>query len=73
MTAPGTCPHGFPAADHPPNCDTEWEDDGPPHRGPLCLAMDWLCRYRADDAHTNHAPYVEGQYLRRTTPAPAAG
>ncbi|MFD5137482.1 hypothetical protein ACFWMX_14770 [Streptomyces sp. NPDC058378] len=64
MPDPERCPHGFPHADHPPNCDTEWEDDGPPHAGLLCTAMGWLCRYRADTGHSDHAPYVEGEYLR---------
>ena len=59
-----TCPHGF-----PPACETEWEDDGPPHTRLLCLAEGWLCRYPADDGHTDHAPYVEGEYLRRRDPA----
>lgn len=40
------------------------EDDGPPHRGPLCIPGDWLCRYPAGDAHSDHAPYVEGEYTR---------
>lgn len=67
LAATGYCPHGFPADEHPPNCDTEWEDAGPPHYGPLCLAQGWLCRYPAGDGHSNHGPYVEGQYLRRAT------
>ncbi|MER6183067.1 hypothetical protein [Streptomyces sp. NPDC001652] len=43
-------------------------DDGPPHRGPLCLGPtgDWLCRQRADNGHSDHAPYVEGEYLAPT-------
>lgn len=40
-------------------------DDGPPHNGPACWGPtgDWLCRYPAGDAHSDHAPYVEGEYL----------
>jgi hypothetical protein len=40
-------------------------DDGPPHHGPLCWGPtgDWLCRQRADNGHSDHAPYVEGEYL----------
>lgn len=40
-------------------------DNGPPHNGPLCLGPtgDWLCRQRADNGHSDHAPYVEGEYL----------
>lgn len=40
-------------------------DAGPPHKGLLCLGPtgDWLCRYPAGDAHSVHAPYVEGEYL----------
>lgn len=62
------CPHGFPVAEHPPNCDTEWEDAGPPHRGLLCLGPtgDWVCRYELGHPD-GHAPYIEGEYLRRRT------
>lgn len=40
-------------------------DAGPPHNGPLCFGPtgDWLCRQRADNGHSDHAPYVEGEYL----------
>lgn len=43
-----------------------WLDAGPPHRGPLCFGPtgDWLCRQRADNGHSDHAPYVEGEYRR---------
>ncbi|MGW4825449.1 hypothetical protein ACWEP4_42900 [Streptomyces sp. NPDC004227] len=41
-----------------------WRDAGPPHRGLLCFhpAYDWLCRYPAGNGHSDHAPYVEGEY-----------
>lgn len=41
-----------------------WRDAGPPHNGPLCFGPtgDWLCRQRADNGHSDHAPYVEGEY-----------
>jgi len=44
----------------------EMVDNGPPHRGLLCFGPtgDWLCRQRADNGHSDHAPYVEGEYLR---------
>lgn len=42
------------------------DDAGPPHHGPLCFGPtgDWLCRQRADNGHSDHAPYVEGEYRR---------
>ncbi|MDT0387856.1 hypothetical protein [Streptomyces dubilierae] len=42
------------------------DDAGPPHRGLLCFGPtgDWLCRYPAGDGHSDHAPYVEGEYRR---------
>lgn len=44
-------------------------DAGPPHRGLLCLDTPggWLCRYPAGNGHSDHAPYVEGEYLTSDT------
>jgi hypothetical protein len=41
-----------------------WRDAGPPHNGPLCFGPtgDWLCRQRADNGHSDHIPYIEGEY-----------
>lgn len=61
--------HGPAAHAKPRRCwvdGVEMVDDGPPHNGPLCFGPtgDWLCRQRADNGHSDHAPYTEGEYLR---------
>lgn len=53
-----------------PRLDPDWatrraaQDARPPHHGLPCVVEGWLCRYPADDGHSRHAPYREGEYTR---------